>query len=393
MTAISSFSAPISVASSLGAINDAEALRLYLSHIGANNLRTRREYEREVARLALWTQLADKTIQTLTYVDLNEYLQTIGDENNLGVLADALNQTSAREMFERVFAIRRWRAVKYGQPVAIDRRRALNARPVLCSMFKWLVESGYRSPIAVPRIALSATTSSREAAMVDRTEAARASIAKRKLDAACWALVDASIEELDWKDPTVVTARTMLVWLRWTGARRSEFDGARCDDLSGAIERGGKQHVFWRVIGKGEKVRRIPLNAPMIDAYRRYANTLAVPFDGDFGRLTARPLFEMPRAGIKTGIGALRAATGVDLYRAVEEIAVEAAKRSNDAMQCARIRSLTPHWFRHRRAFELEANVSLSVAAQFLGHASVATTQIYSSAADLDLADAVYGAK
>jgi integrase len=259
-------------------------------------------------------------------------------------------------------------------------------------MFKWLVESGYRAPIAVPRIDVGAVGEAQLGVFADRTEAARVSIARRKLDAGSWVLIDAAIDAIDWMDPAVVTARTMLVWLRWTGARRSEFERARGDDVSGTIERGGVSYVFWRVVGKGDKVRRIPLNVPMIDAYRRYANTLGLDFAGDFGRLTGRPLFEMPRGGVATGAISLRAATGVDLYQAVQRVAEEAAKRSTDALQRERLRSVSPHWFRHRRAFELERRVSLSTAAQFLGHASVVTTQNYSSAEDVDLAEAVYGA-
>ena len=198
---------------------------------------------------------------------------------------------------------------------------------------------------------------------------------------------------MSWQTREQVTVRSLLIWLRWSGVRRDELANARNDDLIGPVQgKDGRICHFWIVRGKGGRVRRVPLNEAMIQAYCQYLNTMGYFVqDKDFTSLHGRALFELPR-WTRYGMArfAVRSVTGADVYEAVQDLAESAAEKATNALDRQRLSQITPHWFRHRRAFELEQQTSLAIAAQFLGHASVTTTQIYSSAADFDLAAAVY---
>lgn len=203
-----------------------------------------------------------------------------------------------------------------------------------------------------------------------------------------WRLVDAAIDAMSWENPETVTARTMLIWLRWSGARRAEFHGASTEDLSLQQDAAGAQWMFWKVRGKGDTVREVPLSAAMLAAYAQYSNTMGYVLGGrPLGSGPARPLFEMPG---RTPHSPRRAATGFDLYSAVRDLAELAASTTTTAFDRQRILALTPHWFRHRRAFELQRTESLATAAQLLGHENLNTTLVYSNAAAIDLARRLY---
>jgi len=368
--------------SALGVTTDVEAVGFFLDHVGARNARTRREYEREVGRLMVWLNCQRLTLHRLTYAALREYLLLLGDEAALTALAMAQPTRERRAMIERSFAVGEYRVRRHGRPLPISPARARNARPVLLSLFSFLSENGHRAPLGVPRIAKD------NGETTDRVERAREAIAKRKLNSEQWDLIDRAIAAMSWEDRGTVTARTMLIWLRWSGARRAEFDGAKTDDITVAADASGRQWHFWKVRGKGGKVREVPLNSAMITAYRQYANTLEYVVGSDtLGIDASRPLFEM--AG-RTPKSSPRAATGHDLYLAVRQLAASASTIATTPFDRERTLYLTPHWFRHRRAFELQESVSLAVAAQLLGHASVNTTLIYSHAAAIDVAKRVY---
>lgn len=369
------------VRSSLGECSDLQATLLFIEHIAARNARTAREYEREIARLLTWLVARGQSIQDLSYVELSEYLTTLDDQLALLAIAARLPTQQQLDQFERMFAIGSHRPRNGAVPRSGNRAR--NARPVLVSYLRWLAEAGHRAPIAVPRV--------READDEDgeRTQPGD-TISARKLPQTLWQLVDEEIASMDWTDPSQCVDRAMLVWLRWTGVRRAAFTGALRRDVTDLITRGpgGDGFRFWRVRGKGGKVRRVPLNDAMLLAYRQYNNTMG-GFLASKGvdQRVADALFVLPVGASKN----LRPANGRDVYVAVAALAQRAAERATTMEEEKQLAKLRPHWFRHRRAFELEQSVSLTAAAAFLGHANVTTTQIYSTAEEIDLAELVYG--
>jgi len=164
--------------------------------------------------------------------------------------------------------------------------------------------------------------------------------------------------------PTVVTAyrdAALLNLLLYAGLRVSEAAALRRADLQ-LSERKGTVIVR---SGKGRKYREVPLHKTARQALTVYlekcpslANDDHV-FQGQRGPLGAR--------GMQLRIAALAEAADVD--------------------------DVTPHVLRHTFATRLlrEAETDLVTVSALLGHASVATTEIYTQPSERDLAEAVNG--
>jgi integrase/recombinase XerC len=140
----------------------------------------------------------------------------------------------------------------------------------------------------------------------------------------------------------------LLELLYGAGLRVSEACGLRTRDLD---LRGGTATV----LGKRAKVRRVPLGAPARDALARYLEhgrphlaTTASPPDAVFLNLAGRQL------------------TGRDARRIVARYPLDDG------------RTLHPHALRHAFATHLlEGGADLRAVQELLGHADLATTQVY----------------
>jgi len=157
--------------------------------------------------------------------------------------------------------------------------------------------------------------------------------------------------------------RAILELLYGSGLRVSELVGL---DL-GDVDRGQR---LLRVRGKGRKERIVPFGGKAAEALTAY-----LPDRAAWRRAAARhdgdPLFVNQRGGRLTD-------------RSVRRI-VDAAVR-----RVASLHRLHPHSLRHAFATHLlEAGMDLRAIQELLGHASLATTQVYTSV-DLERLMAVY---
>jgi len=110
------------------------------------------------------------------------------------------------------------------------------------------------------------------------------------------------------------------------------------------------------VLGKGRKVRVVPVGSQAVEAARRYL--------AEGRTLYAPPVEERSVFVSRLGRGLTREA----LWRMV----------TARAKQAGIPKHLTPHTLRHSFATHLLANgASLRVIQEMLGHADIATTQIY----------------
>ncbi len=163
------------------------------------------------------------------------------------------------------------------------------------------------------------------------------------------AMLDLATVRADDADPTHLRDRAALELLYGTGIRVGELIGLDVDDVD--LER-----LVVRVTGKGDKQRTVPFGLPAARAVRdwlaRGRPRLAVA--------SSPPALMLGRRGgrwdqrqVRTLVHELLAASGVSV-------------------------TVGPHGLRHSAATDLlEGGADLRTVQELLGHASLATTQIY----------------
>jgi integrase/recombinase XerD len=171
-------------------------------------------------------------------------------------------------------------------------------------------------------------------------------------------LLDAPREDT----PAGLRDRALLELLYGSGLRVSELVGLDVDDVD--LEEGAV-----RVLGKGGKEREVPL--------------------GRFGRDAVEAWLGRARAGFTTGLsrGALF----------LNQRGGRLTRQSVNRLLAANVRAagierrVTPHSLRHSFATHLlEGGADVRVVQELLGHASVATTQIYTLVTEEHLREVYY---
>ncbi len=161
--------------------------------------------------------------------------------------------------------------------------------------------------------------------------------------------VDAMLLAWSGRERLAVRNRAIVELLYASGLRASELTAMRVDQVrfdEGVV----------RVVGKGDKERLVPLGRPAQKVLSRYLETVRPGLDRT-GRATALFLSV-------TG----RPLTRARLWQLVKETALRAGVGKN----------VYPHMLRHSFASHLLAGgADLRVIQEMLGHADIATTQIY----------------
>lgn len=155
--------------------------------------------------------------------------------------------------------------------------------------------------------------------------------------------------------------RMMIILLYDTGTRVQELVDIKISDLH--LE---ARNPFIIVTGKGSKTRSIPLMDKTVAHLKNYIQRFhTVSANG-----TSNPLFYSIRSGILHILSTDTVAIMLKNYG-------ERARRT-----CHEVpERVHPHLVRHTRAMHLyQAGMPLSYIAEFLGHASINTTEIYASA-------------
>ncbi|NOY80555.1 MAG: site-specific tyrosine recombinase XerD [Kiritimatiellaeota bacterium] len=151
------------------------------------------------------------------------------------------------------------------------------------------------------------------------------------------------------KDPLERRNRTMLETFYATGLRVSELVGLRVDGVR-------LDEKLIRVIGKGDKERLVPLGGPAVRALRQYRAEVRPVLD----RTGGSPFLFLSVRG--------RRLTRKRVWTIVKEAARRAGIHKN----------VYPHMLRHSFASHLLAGgADLRVIQEMLGHADIATTQVY----------------
>ena len=160
---------------------------------------------------------------------------------------------------------------------------------------------------------------------------------------------NASVDALDGDEPQQLRDRLILELLYGTGIRVAELVGLDLADLD-------QGRRVLRVIGKGDKQRSVPYGIPAEQALRRWLRH-------------GRPAWVIPASGNALLLGQRGRRLDQRTARAVVNRATSAVVGG---------RGLSPHGLRHTAATHLlDGGADLRAVQELLGHASLATTQIY----------------
>ena len=155
--------------------------------------------------------------------------------------------------------------------------------------------------------------------------------------------------------------RMIIMLLYDTGTRVQELVDIMIADLHLQA-----QNTFITVTGRGNKTRNIPLMDRTVAHLKEYLRRFhAVAPDA-----TGRPLFYSNRSGMPQALS-------TDAVSIILKNYGEAARKA-----CPEVpERVHPHLIRHTRAMHLyRSGMPLSYIAEFLGHASMTTTEIYATA-------------
>ncbi|GAA1849091.1 tyrosine recombinase XerC [Microlunatus capsulatus] len=152
----------------------------------------------------------------------------------------------------------------------------------------------------------------------------------------------------------------LLEVLYATGVRVAELCGLDLDDVD-------TERRLVRVVGKGDKERSVPVGLPALRAVERYL-------------AEGRPALATPASGPAVFLGSRGGRVDPRVVRRVVHTALGRVDGAPD---------LGPHGLRHAMATHLlEGGADLRSVQEMLGHASLATTQIYTHVTDERLREA-----
>jgi integrase/recombinase XerC len=161
--------------------------------------------------------------------------------------------------------------------------------------------------------------------------------------------VDGPDIENDPDDPITQRNQLIVELLYATGIRVGELCGLDIGDIDTS------RNVL-RVIGKGNKERTVPFGIPAASAVQKWLTS-------------GRPALAQPKAGNALLVGAKGGRLDQRMARTVVHQTLQRLPDTPD---------LGPHGLRHSAATHLlEGGADLRVVQELLGHASLATTQLY----------------
>lgn len=324
----------------LGACDDYAALSAFLRERTGRSIHTWRAYAKELERLVTWCQAQDLgPLSDLTRQGLLKYKSHLQTMQPGGRSTGQVSPAPKSSMSEK------------------SQARAL---AVVASLYRYWHDTGYLQG----NPAAGLTAGSRAQAGFAPTR-----MVSVELLALCDAWANRSLQSLQMADVNVVRRCAIWILFRFSGARLAELAW----NPSQALPRIGYDKVgaiTLTVVGKGNKIRQIPLPTICVHVLQRY-------------RL-ARGLCEQPDAleqiplihGEKSGYLGARG-----LYDEVKAVLLAVAREieQGDPQSGLLLRCVSPHWLRHAyaRTLVVDKRVPLPAAQALLGHASVQTTAAY----------------
>lgn len=327
----------------LGAGDDYAALSAFLRERTSRSMHTWRAYTKELERLVAWCQKQDLgPLSDLTRQDLLRYL------SHLQKFQPGIQPIEGETPVP---------------PRPLAEKSQARSIAVVASLYRYWHSTGYLQG----NPAAGLTGGSRAQAGF-----APARLVSAELLALCDAFVERSL-----KTPQPLQATDINVWRRCAIWHLFRFSGARLAELAWnpsqalpRVEFDKVGAITLTVVGKGNKIRQIPLPTlctPLLSSYRL---ARGLPLQPD--SLEQIPLIHGEKAGYLGARG---------LYNEVKAVllAVASEIEQSDPHGSLLLRTVSPHWLRHAyaRTLVVDKRVPLPAAQALLGHASVQTTAAY----------------
>ena len=330
---------------------------------------TQRAYRKEAERFLLWALVKKgKAMSSMSNEDCSEYRDFLADPQPRSHWCGA----RSRERWSPL-----WRPFE-GPLQASAQRHAVT---ILNNLYRFLVDQNYLmgnpwSQIRVPNRA------------VPRVNAGRS------LSLAQWDFVQ---ERLALLSPGSSSLRLQfgLRFLYATGLRLSEAVAAKVDDLNwveypgDASDDAPLQGWLLSVVGKGGKLRQVPVPLAVMEELQRYLASRGLSREPhDPGNQGAHLLGKVSDMGERLAAlhgtarfdprDGLAATSFYDLIKAFFAGCATARHAQGDEQGAQRFAQASTHWMRHSHASHaIACGMPIEIAQQNLGHASLATTTVY----------------
>lgn len=316
------YPAPVSADDSTAKDEPRDALvEAFLAHLVADRAAspyTRRNYEQALRAFVVWHR-ADRGVRpnwrALQRDDFRAYLRFLGRQGATG-----------------------------GRPGGLSRAAVQLRFSALRTFYRFLVRRGELARTPVRDLALPRASRRLPKFLTPEQVSALLTAPLRELDRRRQSgeAITPETELLGWRDAAV------LETLYSSGLRISELCGLRAGDLDWREQQ-------LRVRGKGRQERLAPIGAPALEAIRAYWHRLSLAPGAEDPVFLARPSGVEPVAPrvVQLRLKTYLAAAGLDP-------------------------AITPHKLRHSFATHLlDAGADLRSVQELLGHAHLATTQVY----------------
>lgn len=335
---------------------DLAAVQAWLSEF-EHSPQTQRSYRKEAERLVLWALIERrKPLSSLMREDLQAYELFLVDPQPqklwCGPRAPRFSD--------------RWRPFER----ALSKASQHQALVILNALFNHLVAAGYLkgNPLALTR-------------RRRQNQARPSATVERFLEHDLWQAVLEDIEHMP-RGSTRSTAhyernRYLVRLLYFLGARVSEV---ACHTMSSFIEIRGRW--WWRVLGKGQREDRVPVNKEMLEALYRYRLYHGLPALPQPGESTPLVLSIKGRGGISSNM----------VYRLIKAVVMRAAAslEASEPHKAVKLRQASTHWFRHTSlTHQADAGIELRYLNKNARHRKLETTSIYLHAEDEEWHDAM----
>jgi site-specific recombinase XerD len=359
----------------LGARDDKHAIELWLA-AKASNPNTLRSYRKNAERLLLWCYLERQT----TFPEL-----TVADCIHYRTWLSSLGRQAPEE-----WARAGWRLAA-GQWIGprAAKRTSEEWRPfegpldpnsvaqdllTVRSLFEFLLRGHIVTVNPWDLLGKKAMT---RAKLGNATE----QFVGRSLTMEEWHLV---VDGLSIEGPELERRLLLVLWLGFAcGLRAAEMLSLTLGSLIP-----GRESWRLRVLGKGDKVRTVPLPSPAREALLAYLDSVGVPYDQVVAGALAKEgsdLAERPLLRARRGRRRLDgSAPGSDplhytqLYSSLKDHLARRARVIRDPVAAAKFRDASTHWLRHTCAtLALKDGVPLPGVQRLLGHSTLVVTSTY----------------